>query len=290
MDKAVIIGGSGFMGSHTADELSRRGFSVTIYDQYESPWMSEGQEMVVGDILDFEKVSVVCKGAKYLYHFAGIADIGESRTSPFDTVNLNVMGTTTALKAAQLAEVDRFLFASTMYVYSPFGSFYRATKQAAEILVEAYHEEYQLDFTLLRFGSLYGPRAQSWNGLRKYISQVVKTGCLEYFGTGDERREYIHVKDAARLSVDVLDDRHRNKAITVTGSQVLNSRELIDMIFEIAGVEKSVKFLPSDREGYHYRMTPYRYTPKQAQKLVPDEFIDIGQGVLEIVEEIYSED
>ena len=62
------------------------------------------------------------------------------------------------------------------------------------------------------------------------------------------------------------------------------------MIFEIAGVEKSVKFLPSDREGYHYRMTPYRYTPKQAQKLVPDEFIDIGQGVLEIVEEIASED
>ena len=290
MDKAVIIGGSGFMGSHTADELSRRGFSVTIYDQFESPWISEGQEMVVGDILDIEKVTDVCKGAKYLYHFAGIADIDESRTSPFDTVNLNVMGTTTALKAAQLAEVDRFLFASTMYVYSPFGSFYRATKQASEILVEAYHEEYQMDFTLLRFGSLYGPRAQSWNGLRKYISQVVKTGCLEYFGTGDERREYIHVKDAARLSVDVLDNRHRNKAITVTGSQVLNSRELIDMIFEIAGVEKSVKFLPSDREGYHYRMTPYRYTPKQAQKLVPDEFIDIGQGVLEIVEEIYSED
>ena len=50
-----------------------------------------------------------------------------------------------------------------------------------------------------------------------------------------------------------------------------------------------MKFLPSDRERYHYRMTPYRYTPKQAQKLVPDEFIDIGQGVLEIVEEIYSE-
>jgi len=289
MDKAVIIGGSGFMGSHTADELSRRGFNVTIYDQYESPWMSEGQEMVVGDILDIERVSAVCKGAKYLYHFAGIADIDESRTSPFDTVNLNVMGTTTALKAAQSAKVDRFLFASTMYVYSPFGSFYRATKQAAEILVEAYHEEYQMDFTLLRFGSLYGPRAQSWNGLRKYISQVVKTGSLEYLGTGDERREYIHVKDAARLSVDVLDDRHRNKAITVTGSQVLNSSELIDMIFEIAGVEKSVKFLPGDREGYHYRMTPYRYTPKQAQKLVPDEFIDIGQGVLEIVEEIYGE-
>ena len=57
MDKVVIIGGSGFMGSHAADELSRRGFNVTIYDQYKSPWMSEGQKMVVGDILDIEKVT-----------------------------------------------------------------------------------------------------------------------------------------------------------------------------------------------------------------------------------------
>ena len=196
MDKAVIIGGSGFMGSHTADELSRRGFSVTIYDQYESPWMSENQEMVVGDILDFEKVSVVCKGAKYLYHFAGIADIDESRTSPFDTVNLNVMGTTTALKAAQLAEVDRFLFASTMYVYSTAGSFYRASKQASETIIEAYSERFDLDYTMLRYGSLYGPRAQRWNGLRRYVEQVIREGRLDYPGTGQERREYVHVRDA----------------------------------------------------------------------------------------------
>ena len=65
MDKAVIIGGSGFMGSHTADELTRRGFSVTIYDQYESPWLSGSQKMVVGDTLDLENVKFVCKGAKY---------------------------------------------------------------------------------------------------------------------------------------------------------------------------------------------------------------------------------
>ena len=74
----------------------------------------------------------------------------------------------------------------------------------------------------------------------------------------------------------------------MTGSQVLSSSELIELIFEIAGKEKVVTFSGVEREGYHYTMTPYRYTPKHAQKLVPGEFIDLGQGVLELVEEIHD--
>jgi len=245
--------------------------------------------MVVGDILDRDTVNGVVSGAKYLYHFAGIADIGEAKERPFDTVNLNVMGTTVALEAAVKSGVERFIYASTMYVYSPYGSFYRASKQAAEIIIETYQERFELDFTFLRYGSLYGPRSQAWNGLRRYVRQVIREGKLDYRGTGKERREYIHVHDAARLSVDILDEIHKNKAITVTGHQVLNSEELIDLIFEITGVDKNVVFSQDNFSQDHYIMTPYRYTPKQAKKLVPDEFIDLGQGVLEIIEDVHHE-
>ena len=288
MDKIVVIGGSGFMGSHTADVLSERGYKVTIFDNKPSPWLRDDQEMIVGSMLDRDKVAEVVKGARYLYHFAGIADIGEAKERPYDTVNLNVMGSTIAVQAAVEAKVERFIYASTMYVYSPYGSFYRASKQAAETIIEAYCESFNLDYTFLRYGSLYGPRAQNWNGLRGYVNQVVTEGKLDYSGTGKERREYIHVKDAARLSVDVLDEQHVNKAITVTGHQILNSQELIDMVFEIASVEKNVKFNCKGSILDHYVMTPYRYIPKQAKKLVPDEFVDIGQGILELVKEIYE--
>jgi UDP-glucose 4-epimerase len=289
MDKVVVIGGAGFIGSHTADILSDRGFKVTIFDHQPSTCLRADQEMVVGDILDRDTVNAVVSGAKYLYHFAGIADIGEAKERPFDTVNLNVMGTTVALEAAAKFGVERFVYASTMYVYSPYGSFYRASKQAAEIIIEAYQEKFDLDFTFLRYGSLYGPRSQAWNGLRRYVSQVIQEGKLDYRGTGKERREYIHVHDAARLSVDILDEIHKNKAITVSGHQVLNSEELIDLIFEITGVEKNVVFSQDNFSQDHYVMTPYRYTPKQAKKLMPDEFIDLGQGVLEIIEDVYQE-
>ena len=61
------------------------------------------------------------------------------------------------------------------------------------------------------------------------------------------------------------------------------------MIFEIAGVKKDVNIDGEAKSSDHYQMTPYRYSPKAAKKLVPDEFIDLGQGIFEIVEEIYHE-
>jgi UDP-glucose 4-epimerase len=289
MDKVVVIGGSGFMGSHTADALSTHGYQVTIFDYQVSPWLRGDQQMVLGNILDQEAVTEAVRDARYVYHYAGLADIGEATRRPYDTINLNVMGTTIALEASVAANVERFVYASTMYVYSPYGSFYRASKQAAETVIEAYCEKFELNYTLLRYGSLYGPRAQEWNGLRGFVSQIVREGKLNYFGSGKERREYIHVLDAARLSIDILDDSHKDTAITVTGSQVLNSAELIAMIFEIAGCELNVNYHGDNSVGDHYTLTPYRYTPKKAKKLVPDEFLDVGEGILELVEEIHQD-
>jgi len=284
-----VIGGSGFIGSHTADELSDRGYHVTIFDHVQSPWIRDDQEMVVGSIMDKSALESVLSGARYVYHFAGIADIGESKSKPFDTINFNIMGTTMVSESAIASGVERLIYASTMYVYSTYGSFYRASKQATETIIEAYSDEFGLDYTFLRYGSLYGPRAQDWNGLKRYIKEVLRSKKMTYWGSGKERREYIHACDAARLSVDVLDDKHKNKAITVTGQQVLNAYELIDLIFEISGIDRSVEFTGSDDDHGHYVISPYRYIPRSSTKLVPDEFIDLGEGVLEVIDEIYSE-
>ena len=287
--KVVVFGGSGFMGSHTADALSDRDYDVVIFDNVESPWIQQEQTMVVGDVLDRQQVSEVVKGAAYVYHFAGIAGIADAKDRPLGAVQLNVRGTANALQASVDAGIQRFVYASTMYVYSKFGSFYRATKQAAENIVEAYHECHGLAYTMLRYGSLYGPRAQGWNGLKDYVTQVVRDGKLRIVGDDQRVREYIHVKDAARLSVDILDEKHANQAIIVTGTQVLKTSELAEMIFEIAGVEPNVDLGPAEEFSTHYKITPYRYTPKPAKKLVPSEFVDIGQGILDLVEEVHGE-
>ena len=148
MKKVVVFGGSGFIGSHTADELSNQGYQVVIFDQQVSPYLRNDQEMIIGNILDKHAVEEALKGASIVYHFAGIADLGEASNRPYDTINLNVMGVTTVLTAAVKETIERFVYASTMYVYSHQGSFYRASKQAAEQIVESYSEEFNLEYTL----------------------------------------------------------------------------------------------------------------------------------------------
>ena len=288
-EKVLVIGGAGFMGSHTADELSRRGYSVTVFDRVASPWLRSDQKMVVADLMDYEALLYAMKDVEYVYHYAGIADIGEAKLNPSKTIEVNIMGISRAMEIAVKVGVKRFAYASTMYVYSNHGSFYRASKQAAEILVEAYAEEFGVEFTLLRYGSLYGPRSQSWNGIRKFVTQIIKEGRFDYLGNGTEMREYIHASDAARLSVDILDPKHANQAITITGQQLIRVDQLAAIIFEIAGVKPNIKFESQITRPDHYGQTPYRYQPLSAKKLVPTEFVDLGQGILNIIDEIHQD-
>jgi len=288
--RALVLGGAGFLGSHLADELSDAGFDVSIFDVVDSPWLRPDQTMIRGDMLNKEQVNAAIRGKDYVYHLAGVADIGFSATNPYETMEKNILGSLNVLEACVANKVQRFLFASTVYVYSDKGSFYRISKQAVEWTIEAYHEQHGLAFTILRFGSLYGPRAQEWNGLKRFITQGVRARRIEYPGTGQERREYIHVKDAVKLSVDVLAPEYANECLTVTGAQVLTTKEVLQMIREISGEEMELAFSPegSTYRQSHYSLTPYRYTPRQGKKIVPNTFIDLGQGILDIIEEIHQ--
>ncbi len=285
----VVIGGSGFLGSHLADALSDQGYRVTIFDVLTSPWLQPGQEMIVGDILNETDVKEALKEANYVYHLAGIADIGKSVASPRETLEKNIIGSANVFDACVQAKIERLMYASTIYVYSQHGSFYRVSKQTVEHMLEAYYEQYELKYTILRYGSLYGPRAQEWNGMKRYITQAVRDGVIVYPGTGEERREYIHVKDAAQMSIAALAPEFINQRLTLTGTHALNSRELLRMIQEIMNEHIRVEYKKEGRDPAHYDITPYRFTPREGKKMVPNVFIDIGQGILELVEEVYHE-
>ena len=239
--------------------------------------------------MDSNVLMSAMKKIDYVFYFAGIADIAEAKVNPHKAIEVNIMGLTKALEAGVKNNIAKFVYASTMYVYSAQGSFYRASKQAAEVIIEAYQENYELDFVLLRYGSLYGPRSQNWNGIKGLARQVVNHGTVEYPGNGSEIREYIHVQDAAKLSVRALHDDYKNKAITITGNQSMRVADMFSMLFEIAGKEFNVKYLDDQLGASHYGNTPYRYTPKPSLKVIPTEFVDLGQGLLDIVEEIHND-
>jgi UDP-glucose 4-epimerase len=283
--RVVVFGGSGFLGSHVADELSEQGFQVAIYDRSPSPYLRPDQEMIVADILDKEQVLKACNGADYIYNFAGIADINEAKTNPEKTITLNIMGNYHILEAARLSKVKRFVFASTVYVFSESGGFYRASKQACEKYVELYWSNYKLPFTILRYGSLYGRRSDERNGIYSYIKEALEKRELTYDGTGDELREYIHAEDASAASVSILSEEYRNQHIVLTGHQAIRIRDIFTMIREMLGDDIKIHFNNSELDA-HYRITPYTHKPKIGKKLVTNPFVDIGQGLLDCIKEI----
>jgi UDP-glucose 4-epimerase len=92
MNKVIVFGGSGFLGSHVSDSLSEMGYEVIIFYIIKSAYLRSDQKMIIGNILDRDRVREVVKGADYVYHFAAIADIGEARNNPVESANFNIIG------------------------------------------------------------------------------------------------------------------------------------------------------------------------------------------------------
>jgi UDP-glucose 4-epimerase len=283
--KVVVTGGSGFLGSHIADALSAAGHETVIFDIAPSRWLQPCQKMVVGSVLDPDTIASTVRGSDAVYHLAAMADIADTLDRPREAVEINVMGTVNMLEAARAIGVQRFVFASSIYVYSNHGSFYRTTKQACENLIDDYRERFGLEFTVLRFGSLYGPRADDSNGVHQLLSQALATRRIDHQGTGEEVREYIHVFDAAAMSVDILAPEYANQFIHLTGRERMTTREMLHMIREILGGDIELNFRGTGFQG-HYVQTPYNYTPKLGRRLIKSTYIDLGLGLLDCLQTI----
>jgi len=288
INKVVVFGGAGFLGSHVADALTEKGFDITVFDINESKYLMHSQNMVTGDILDSVKVREIVNESDIVFHFAGVADINKANLKPLDAVRYNILGTTNILDACVNAKISRFIFASTVYVYSEHGGFYRSTKQACELLIENYQKTYGLDFTIFRFGSLYGRRANDFNWIRQILKQALIEGKICRKGDGEDIREYIHVKDAAQACVDLLDDEYKNEYFIISGSQTIKVKELLRMINEIMDNKLEIEYLDEHLEG-HYELTPYTFRPRMARKYSSRTTIELGQGLLDTIYDVYKE-
>lgn len=289
MSKVLVTGGAGFLGSHIADALSEAGYKVTVMDMKQSQYLREDQHMVIADIRDREEMLKITNGFEYVYHLAALADLNEARSKPYETAEINILGTLSLLEACHQNRVKRFVFGSSIYVYSQHGGFYRCSKQACENYIEEYFHRYGLEYTILRFGSLYGTRTDEHNGVYRLLKQFMDGRPIHYHGSENDKREYIHAEDAARLSVQALSDAYVNKHLTLTGNDRLSIQELFKMFSEI--LNKSVDVVYEGDEGTlsgHYALTPYTFTPKLGKKLVSNEYVDMGQGLIQVIQDIHN--
>ena len=196
--------------------------------------------------------------------------------------------TLAGLSACRKAGVKRYVFASTLYVYGKSGGFYRCSKQACELYIENYHDMFGLEYTILRYGSLYGPRADRRNAINRFVAEALEKGTITYYGAPTALREYIHVEDAALSTVEILGPEYANQNIVLTGNQPMQVGDLFRMIEEMLGKPIEIKYQHDPNSG-HYQITPYAFMPKVGRKMTPHLSTELGQGVLKVMEEIHQE-
>ena len=292
--KALVTGGSGFLGRHIIRELMKNGIDTVAYG-HAAPALREEvpkgvkYRAVRGDVLDAGTLGKAMKGCSLVFHTAALADIDAARKAPVKTMEVNVVGTTTCLEEARKARVKRFLFASSVYTGGTRGSFYRVSKQAGESLCRMYADEFGLPCTILKYGSLYGREPNHWNFIHRVCRDLLETGRFEYTSSPDAVREYIHIDDAARETVRIaLSGEFTNRSVLITGHQRMKMKEFFAMIEEIMGKRIRIDYAPPEKQQ-HYVITPYSFEREIPVRVNLARYIDIIEGILDCLKEVQRE-
>jgi UDP-glucose 4-epimerase len=251
MSRVLVTGGAGFIGSHVVDKLRDAGHTPVVYDVRPSPFHMNGNrpDTIIGSILDIDALTAAMRGCDAVMHLAAAADVGEVEKAPVASEELNSRGTLAVLEAARNAEVGRVVYASTIWVYSDVDAervdadpppcapahLYSATKLAGELYCRSYAELYDLDYTILRFGIPYGPRARPAAVIPMFVNKALAGDPLTLAGGGLQTRRFVYVEDLAEGCVAGLAAGAVGRTYNLVSNEDTSIRDIAERVQEIFG-------------------------------------------------------
>ncbi len=259
--RVLVTGGSGFIGSHVVDKLRARGHEPVIYDLRPSPWHTDPArpvDTVLGSITDREALERALHSCDAVAHLAAVADVNDVHASPEDAERVNARGTVAVLEAARRAGVARIVYASTIWVYSdcvdddvdedtllPAPShLYTSTKLAGELYCKAYQELYGIDYTILRFGIPYGPRAREAAVIPAFVNKALAGQPLTLAGDGSQSRRFVYVEDLADGVARGLDDVAANRVYNLASDENVTIKQIAETVRDLMG-DVTIEYTPA---------------------------------------------
>jgi len=220
----LVTGGAGFIGSHIADELLRRGASVRVLDNFSTGKRDNLREalshvdLIEGDVGDLETVRWAMAGASYVIHLAALSSVPHSVADPLAANQTNLVGTLNVLVAARDVGVHRVVYASSSAVYGedpvlpkredmltlPLSP-YAVSKLAGEHYCRAFQHVYGLPTTVLRYFNVFGPRqhptSQYSAVIPRFIAALLQGEPPTIYGDGLQSRDFVYVADVVRANL-----------------------------------------------------------------------------------------
>jgi UDP-glucose 4-epimerase len=221
MTISIVTGGAGFIGSHIVEKLKKLEHMVVVIDNEYSDndnftWRKDTLNVNI-DITDYKALKQACTGADYIFHLAAEARIGPAIENPVNAVNINTIGTCNVLQCAREVGAKKVLYSSTSSGYglneapnietqpddclNP----YSVSKIAGEKLCKMYTDLYGLNTIIFRYFNVFGERAPRKGQYAPvtgiFLRQKAAGEPLTIVGDGEQRRDYIYVKDVANANV-----------------------------------------------------------------------------------------
>ena len=241
MKKNVLItGGSGFIGSYVVDALVKNKYKVTILDLNQPK--RKDVKFIQGSILDKSIIRSALKNINIIFHLAAVSDITKVKKIPVKTIKTNILGTTFLLEGARNANIDRFVFASSIYSYGAAGNLYTTSKTASELIIKNYKLIYGQKFTILRYATAYGPRNREVDAVSIFVRRALKNLDLIIHGNGQQKRNYVCAEDLGYGSLFALEKKATNKIITLVSKRDTKIIDLARMIIKITKSKSKIFF------------------------------------------------
>ncbi len=243
--RVLVTGGAGFIGSHVVDKLIDAGHRPRIFDLRRSPYHSESAaEHVSGDVTDREALAGAARGCEAIIHLAAVADVGEVVKDPAQAERFNAQGTFEVLEVARGEGIGRVIYGSTTWVYSDCepvrvdeetplqapSHLYTATKLAGELYCKSYAELYDVEYTILRFGIPYGPRARDATVMAAFAAKAEAGEALTIAGDGSQSRRFVYVEDLADGVVASLRPEGANRVFNLARDEEVTILEIAEAV------------------------------------------------------------
>src|SRR3954453_17337593 len=248
--RVLVTGGSGFIGSHVVDALVERGHVPVNFDRVEAPHHAWGTvEHVRGDCTDVAALERAMARCDAVIHLAAMADVNDVQADPTGADQMNARATAAVLEAARRTGIGRVIYGSTIWAYSDCpeshvdedtrlahpSHLYTATKLAGEMYCRSYAELYGVDYTILRFGIPYGPRARDATVVAVFVKKALAGEPLTVAGSGAQSRQFVYVRDLADGVVRALDPRARNRISNLAGRRAVSVLEIAQAVKDVVG-------------------------------------------------------
>jgi len=271
--KVLVTGGAGFIGSHVAERLLRRGDTIVALDNfndYYSPARKRanavllaahtGARIVEADIRDAAAVDALFQDEQFdrVIHIAAMANVRYSIQHPALYVDVNINGTLNLLEASRAHGVRHFILASTSSVYGrtdkvPFSETdptdrplapYPATKKTCEVLAHAYHVAYGLKCRVLRLFNVYGPRGRP-DMMPYHFSQSIRRGePITLFDDGRPQRDWTYIDDTVDGVVAATDADFDYEIFNLGRGEPVPMTDFVRIIEELTGREATIRTAP----------------------------------------------